>query len=138
MRDRAAPTARRCSGPDAAPASETVADLRRGVGNQGVMRMLGAYARGVVTGSATASGANAVTEDRIVHLAPHVAWLPPAERQRIVAHEAVHAAQQSAPGPTASRPDLEAEADALAAGVVTGADLPRVGDVPQVRAGRGM
>ena len=116
MRIRAAHEGRHSSGPDAARPREPAADLRRDVGNQGVTRMLRAYARAVVPGSEVAerARANAVTRDGVVHLANFVPALPPAERNRILAHEAVHAAQQAGPGPAAARSDLEAEADVLA------------------------
>ena len=125
MRIRAAHEGRHSSGPDAARPREPAADLRRDVGNQGVTRMLRAYARAVVPGSEVAerARANAVTVDGVVHLAPFLPALPPAERNRILAHEAVHAAQQAGPGPAAARSDLEAEADALAQGVLAGADV---------------
>jgi hypothetical protein len=125
MRIRAAPEGRHRSGPEAARPREPVPDLRRAVGNLGVMRMLRAYARAVVPGSEVAerARANAVTADGVVHLAPHVSALPAAERRRILAHEAVHAAQQAGSGPAAARSDLESEADVLARDVLAGSDV---------------
>lgn len=65
-------------------------------------------------------GANAVTLGREVHLSSSLPGLPPAEQQRILAHEAVHVAQHSAPGPSAPRERLELEAHQLGPQLLSG------------------
>jgi hypothetical protein len=64
--------------------------------------------------------ANAVTLGRTVHLSSAFPRLQPAERQRVLAHEAVHVAQTLTPGPAASRTTLETEAHRLGSQVVAG------------------
>jgi hypothetical protein len=64
--------------------------------------------------------ANAVTLGQVVHLSSGLSRLAPAEQQRVLAHEAVHVAQHSAPGPSASREMLEMEAHQLSSQVIAG------------------
>jgi Domain of unknown function (DUF4157) len=78
-------------------------------------------------------GANAVTLGHAVHLSSALPLLETAEQQRILAHEAIHVAQHSRPGPTASRPELETEARQLTAGVLAGSAVE-----PRFHAERGM
>lgn len=66
------------------------------------------------------AGANAVTLGSMVHLSSSMSgWAAP-EQQRVMAHEAVHVAQQSAPGPSAPREQLEMEAHQLVPQVLSG------------------
>lgn len=65
-------------------------------------------------------GANAVTLGRVVHLSSGISRLQPAEQHRVLAHEAVHVAQHSAPGHAAPRERLEREANLLSAQVLSG------------------
>jgi hypothetical protein len=65
-------------------------------------------------------GANAVTLGRAVHLSSDLSRLEPAEQRRVLAHEAVHVAQHSAPGPSAPRQKLEMEAHQLSPQVLSG------------------
>ena len=65
-------------------------------------------------------GANAVTLGQAVHLSSGISQLEPAEQERVLAHEAVHVAQHSAPGPSASRENLELEAHQLSPQVLSG------------------
>jgi hypothetical protein len=69
------------------------------------------------------AGANAVTVGRVVHLASHLPRLDWAEQRRVLAHEAIHVAQQSGHGPAAGTAELEAEADRLAAQALAGASV---------------
>ena len=55
------------------------------------------------------AGANAVTVGRVVHLASHLPHLDRIEQRRVLAHEAVHVAQQSGHGPSAGIAELEAD-----------------------------
>lgn len=68
-----------------------------------------------------------MTVGRVVHLASHLPRLDRAEQQRVLAHEAIHVAQQSGRGPSAGITDLEAEADRLTAPALAGVPVnPRL------------
>lgn len=79
-------------------------------------------AASLLSGSSVADEkkANAVTLGQTVHLSSAFPRLPPAEQQRVLAHEAVHVAQNLTPGPSASRPALEMEAHRLGSQVIAG------------------
>jgi hypothetical protein len=121
-----------------------ILDLQHTIGHQAVRRMLQSedgppaartmadwlpQTRGTVAGKvavqaaspvADRDGANAVTLGPAVHLSAALSRVAAAEQQRVLAHEAVHVAQQSAPGPAASRQTLETEADQLTSQVLSG------------------
>ena len=86
------------------------------------MRGTGAESVVVLPASAVAdrAGANAVTLGRSVHLSSGISRLESAKQQRVLAHEAVHVAQRSAPGPSAPRERLELEAHQLSPQVLSG------------------
>jgi hypothetical protein len=100
----------------AAMTSETLADRlpqTRGMGTESAIVL-------PKSDVADRDGANAVTLGRAVHLSSGISQLEPAEQERVLAHEAVHVAQHSAPGPSASRERLESEARQLSPQVLSG------------------
>jgi Domain of unknown function (DUF4157) len=66
------------------------------------------------------AGVNAMTLGRVVHLSSGMQRLAPTEQRRVLAHEAVHVAQGSAPGPSAPRDRLEIEAHHLSQRLLSG------------------
>lgn len=68
-------------------------------------------------------GANAVTLGQAVHLSSGLSRLEASEQLRVLAHEAVHIAQHSAPGAAASRPALEMEAHQLSSQLLAGHEV---------------
>lgn len=109
-----------------------VLHLQSSAGHQAVRRILAdllPQTRGTAAGQvpvhpessvADRGGANAVTLGPDVHLSSNLPRMEEAEQQRVLAHEAVHLAQHSAPGPAASRQALETEAHQLSSEVLSG------------------
>ena len=114
--------------------SKNLLGLPGAIGNQAVQRILrmGDFlpqTRGTDAGHAMVhpaspvanrGGVNAVTSGGAVHLSPGLPQRDAAEQQRVLAHEAVHLAQNSSPGPSAPREMLEMEANHLSADVLAG------------------